>query len=131
MGTDEVPAADRARRSEIERRALGGVLALALGLMACGETPPPAVSGPESAPIETSLSASGAGFNVDPFWPRELPDGWLLGNVVGVATDSADNVWIIHRPNSQTGAADTPPVIALSPAGDVVQSWGGPGEGYD
>ncbi len=109
----------------------GGVLSLAVGLMACGETPPPAATGPESAPLDTSLSSGGATFVVDPFWPRELPDGWLLGNVVGVATDSADNVWIIHRPNSQTGAADTPPVIALGPAGDVVQSWGGPGEGYD
>ena len=35
-----------------------------------------------------------------------LPDDWLLGNVVGVATDSHDNVWIIHRPNSQRGSGD-------------------------
>ena len=131
MGPDEAPAADRARRSGIDLRALGGVLALALGLIACGETPSPAATGPESVPLDTSPSSGGAAFVVDPFWPRELPEGWLLGNVVGVATDSADNIWIIHRPNSQTGAADTPPVIAFSPAGDVARSWGGPGEGYD
>ena len=71
------------------------------------------------------------GFQVDPFWPQELPAGWLLGNVVGVAVDSRDNVWIIHRPNSQAGAGETPPVMAFDPAGNVVQSWGGPGQGHD
>ena len=70
-------------------------------------------------------------FQVDPFWPQELPGNWLLGNVVGVATDSSDNIWIIHRPNSQRGAENTPPVIAFDPAGAVVHAWGGPGEGYD
>ena len=42
-------------------------------------------------------------FQVDPHWPQDLPGDWLLGNVVGVAVDSGDNVWIIHRPNSQRG----------------------------
>ena len=60
-----------------------------------------------------------------------MPEGWLLGNVVGVATDSGDNVWIIHRPGRQAGAAQTPAVIAFDPAGTVVESWGGPGDGYD
>ena len=78
-----------------------------------------------------SQSASAPSFEVDPFWPRELPEDWLLGNVVGVATDSSDNVWIIHRPNSQRGGEHTPPVIAFDPAGNVVRAWGGPGEGYD
>ena len=32
-----------------------------------------------------------------------MPNNWLLGNVVGVAVDSHDNVWITHRPNSQNG----------------------------
>ena len=85
------------------------------------ETPAGGVS--QSAPAPT--------FRVDPFWPRELPEDWLLGNVVGVATDSNDNVWIIHRPNSQRGGEHTPPVIAFDPAGNVIHAWGGPGEGYD
>ena len=78
-----------------------------------------------------SQSAPAPAFEVDPFWPRELPGDWLLGNVVGVATDSSDNVWIIHRPNSQRGAENTPAVIAFDSDGDVVHAWGGPGEGYD
>ena len=27
-------------------------------------------------------------FTVDPFWPKPLPDPWLLGAVVGVAVDA-------------------------------------------
>ena len=77
-----------------------------------------------------SAQAPAPSFAVDPYWPRPLPDDWLLGNVVGVAADSRDNVWIIHRPNSQRGAEATPPVIAFDPDGNVVQGWGGPGDGY-
>lgn len=70
-------------------------------------------------------------FQVDPFWPKELPNNWLVGNVVGVAVDSRDNVWIVHRPNSQAGAEKTPAVLAFDPAGNLIQSWGGPGTGHD
>ena len=102
-----------------------GVMVLALGLAGCD-----AALVVEETPAVAPVS-SAAGFQVDPYWPKPLPEGWLLGNVVGVATDSSDNVWIIHRPGSQTGAADTPPVIAFDAAGAVVESWGGPGDGYD
>ncbi len=108
------------------------VIVLAVGVAACGDTAMPADT--TEAPPGTPGAASGsteAGFQVDPYWPKPLPEGWLLGNVVGVATDSGDNVWIIHRPGSQAGAGETPPVIAFDPAGNVVQSWGGPGDGYD
>ena len=29
-------------------------------------------------------------FQVDPFWPKPLPNHWLLGNVIGVAVDGRD-----------------------------------------
>ena len=103
-----------------------GMLLVALG---CAPAPPPGEE--EPAGVDVGTGDRGADYTVDPFWPRPLPDRWLLGNVVGVATDSLDNVWIVHRPNSQTGAAETPPVIAFDPDGAVVQSWGGPGDGYD
>lgn len=70
-------------------------------------------------------------FQVDPHWPQDLPGDWLLGNVVGVAVDSADNVWIIHRPNSQRGGEGTPPVIAFDQDGAVVHAWGDPGGDCD
>ncbi len=85
-------------------------------------------------------------FEVDPLWPKPLPNEALLGETIGVSVDAEDNVWIVHR-GAQTldkrerGAELTPPtsiccrtapqVIAFNPAGDVVRAWGGPGEGYE
>jgi len=37
-------------------------------------------------------------YRVDPFWPQALPENWILGEVSGVAVDSRDHVWIVHRP---------------------------------
>jgi DNA-binding beta-propeller fold protein YncE len=85
-------------------------------------------------------------FEVDPFWPKPLPNNWLLGSVIGVWADEQDNIWIIHRSsstlhNNEKGAelnppvADccrgAPPVLVFDPEGNLVRSWGGPGEGYE
>jgi sugar lactone lactonase YvrE len=84
-------------------------------------------------------------FEVDPFWPKPLPNHWVLGASIGVAVDAKDNVWMIHRPGSleakeQYAAANppaseccapAPPVLAFSQEGDLIAHWGGPGEGYD
>ena len=116
------------RRTGIGFAGYVGVVALAVGLAGCRDAAPVA----EAPGLADATPASVAdGFQVDPYWPGPLPEGWLLGNVVGVATDSGDNVWIIHRPGSQAGAGETPPVIAFDPSGNVVQSWGEPGDGYD
>jgi hypothetical protein len=64
-------------------------------------------------------------YQVDPFWPKEMPNDWMFGNLVGIGVDSKDNVWITHRPQSQPGAEKTPPVIAFDQAGNVIHSWGG------
>jgi hypothetical protein len=52
-------------------------------------------------------------FQVDPFWPKPLPNNWILGQVAGVAVDAQDHVWIIQRPRTLTddekGAALDPP----------------------
>lgn len=86
-------------------------------------------------------------FEVDPFWPRPLPNHWLLGMAIGVTVDERDHVWIVHRgaatlnPRTEAGADATPPigeccraappVLEFDPAGNLVASWGGPGPGYD
>src|SRR4051812_17299215 len=86
-------------------------------------------------------------FEVDPLWPKPLPNHWILGSVIGVAVDSRDHVFIIHRGDStlnqrtEAGANATPPVgeccraappiIEFDPEGNVVNSWGGPAAGYD
>src|SRR5262245_37935426 len=57
-------------------------------------------------------------FQVDPFWPKPLPNDWLVGNVVGVAVDSHDNVWLRRRPRRQAGGAKTRPVLGSGSAGN-------------
>src|SRR5438034_9859385 len=53
-------------------------------------------------------------FEVDPFWPKPLPNHWILGSVVGVAVDSRDHVFIVHRPatvqQNEAGARANPPI---------------------
>lgn len=84
-------------------------------------------------------------FEVDPFWPKSLPNNYILGELGGVFVDSQDNVWIISRPktltNDQRGASlnpptsecciPAPPVIEFDAAGNYIQGWGGPGAGYE
>jgi hypothetical protein len=84
-------------------------------------------------------------FTVDLLWPKPLPNHWLLGSAVGVAVDSRDHVFVINLTDSfnqrtETGAGSTPPVgecclpapnvLEFDPAGTLVASWGGPGQGY-
>jgi hypothetical protein len=84
-------------------------------------------------------------FEVDPLWPKPLPNHWVIGAVIGVAVDANDHIWIIHREGSlepkekyltstPPGAeccAPAPPVLEFNEAGDLIGSWGGQGQGYD
>src|ERR1700680_4557258 len=84
-------------------------------------------------------------FEVDPLWPKPMPNHWLLGQTIGVAVDAQDHVWIIHRagslePGEQHAAAKpqiaqccapAPPILQFDQAGNLLASWGGPGQGYD
>jgi len=102
------------------------------------------------ANLEVGLSAQTATvnapyFDVDPFWPKPLPNHWVLGSTIGVSVDDRDHVWIIHRPGSiddnfkaavvtpQVGRCCTPapPVLEFDQAGNLVGHWGGPGPGYE
>jgi hypothetical protein len=83
-------------------------------------------------------------FEVDPFWPKPLPNHWVLGSTIGVWVDTDDHVWIIHRSSAtlnrnekplETGdgecCAGAPPVLEFDAAGNLLRHWGGPGEGYE
>ncbi len=96
------------------------------------------------APVETAVADVPA-FAVDPFWPRPLPNDWIVGQVAGVHVDADDRVWIVHRPRSLTdreiGASQdppwsrccvaAPPVLEFDGDGNLLRAWGGPGSGYD
>jgi DNA-binding beta-propeller fold protein YncE len=92
--------------------------------------------------IKRQLSAAQSGtqvpaYEVDPAWPKSLPNRWLVGAVAGVAVDKKDHVWIVHRPGTlqpnETRSIwrAAPPVLEFDPEGNLVQSWGGPGDGYE
>ena len=76
-------------------------------------------------------------FRVDPFWPKPLPNHWIIGAVAGVAVDRRDHVWITHRPSTlqpnETRSIwkAAPPVLEFDADGTLVSSWGGPGAGYE
>jgi DNA-binding beta-propeller fold protein YncE len=129
-----------------------GLLACAMLIAACNPEapPPPATSASASPPADEALEPGEPGvaprFEVDPFWPKPLPNHWILGSAIGVSVDSRDHVWIVHRQQSLNqrtegsagnstpeGAccAAAPPVLEFDAAGNLVGSWGGPGEGYD
>jgi len=84
-------------------------------------------------------------FEVDPLWPKPLPNHWLMGMTIGVSVDAQDNIWIIHRQGSlEPGelhatsnppvamcCAPAPPVLEFDQDGNLLRHWGGPGNGYD
>ncbi|MGN6571724.1 MAG: hypothetical protein ACTHLO_09940, partial [Pseudolabrys sp.] len=84
-------------------------------------------------------------FEVDASWPKPLPNQWLMGQAAGVAVDAQDHVWVIQRPRTLTDdekaasfnpprakcCKPAPPVLEFDAAGNLLRSWGGPGQGYD
>src|SRR2546427_883125 len=98
-----------------------------------------------SSVLEKRAAVAAAGlqapmFQVDPLWPKPLPNHWLLGSTIGVSVDAQDHVWIIHRSsatlnNNERGAEldpptgecckGAPPILAFDQAGNGIKSWGG------
>src|SRR5262245_37579380 len=36
-------------------------------------------------------------FEVDPVWPKPLPNNQIIGWVMGISADAKDNIWILQR----------------------------------
>ena len=85
-------------------------------------------------------------YEIDITWPNlPLPNNWTFGLVGGIFVDSRDHVYIYHSPSLAPryalSAAVTPKrgkcciaaphVVEFDRAGNVVRTFGGPGEGYD
>jgi DNA-binding beta-propeller fold protein YncE len=84
-----------------------------------------------------SQGAKAPTFEVDPFWPKPLPNHWVLGAAVGVWVDAQDHVWMIHRgdnPNTIKGQEMKPPfselccstaplVLEFDPKGNLLRHW--------
>jgi len=98
----------------------------------------------KTAAAQAKASVQAPRFEVDPMWPKPLPNHWVMGNVIGVGVDSQDHVYIIHRgagslePKEIYAAANppasecclpAPPVLEFDAEGNLVKSWGGPKPG--
>jgi len=118
---------------------IGAGFAALLGALAIGQ-----------AALEETVAAQAKGgvmaprFEVDPFWPKPLPNHWVLGQTIGVWVDADDHIWIVHRSSSTLDeqekglelnnaecCAGAPPVLEFDQAGNLLRRWGGPGQGYE
>jgi hypothetical protein len=86
--------------------------------------------------------AEGPEFKVDPSWPKQLPNNWIIGQIGGMNVDAQDHIWVFQRPRSLKDVdlavkkqakccIAAPSVIEFDAAGNVVSSWGGPGYNPD
>ena len=88
---------------------------------------------------QSSPAARGVpSFKVDPSWPQEMPNKWILGAVTGVFVDAKQHVWVTHLPETlteeETSVEQKPPigtccvaapsVVEFDQQGKVVQGWG-------
>jgi sugar lactone lactonase YvrE len=78
-------------------------------------------------------------FEVDPSWPKPLPNRWVTGEMGGLCVDAKDHVFLVQRV-SDVGGMDGhlegltddelnagtagPPIIEFDIEGNVVNSWG-------
>jgi hypothetical protein len=69
-------------------------------------------------------------YKVDPFWPKELPNNWIMQGVPRIAVDKDDHIWIISRESDinttaqldapENGAAQDPPTALCCKAAPAV-----------
>lgn len=67
-------------------------------------------------------------YEVDPSWPKPLPDRWVIGGLGGVCVDAQDHVFLLNRQDVLEGDLNAghlaPPIIEIDSAGNLVHSWG-------
>ena len=78
-------------------------------------------------------------FKVDPSWPQDMPNHWIMGAVTGVFVDAKNHVWVAHLPETLTEeelyeeqkplpmgtcCKAAPPILEFDAQGKLVQGWG-------
>ena len=79
---------------------------------------------------QPSQTAGGAPrFEVDPWWPKPLPEGWIAGRLGSVCMDSHDHVIVTNRRDITKEEEETskqaPSVLIFDLAGNLIDSWDG------
>ena len=130
----------------MSRNVLAG--ATAVGLLVCGASYDASLMSAAAPPAAQTATPSAPTLQVDPLWPKPLPNHWLFGSITGVAVDARDHIWVVHRgadsltartemsaatsPQTADECCDpAPPVLEFDQAGNLVSHWGGPGAGYE
>ena len=98
-----------------------------------------------SATSRTAHAGDIPAFAVDASWPKQLPNNWIMGQVGGITVDWQGHIWVMQRPRSLTEdekgvtlnpprskcCVPAPPVLEFDADGNLLRSWGGPGDGYE
>jgi DNA-binding beta-propeller fold protein YncE len=99
-----------------------------------------------TASAQSKAAVQAPRFEVDPMWPKPVPNHWVFGNIIGVGVDMNDHVYIIHRgagsleakeiyatenPPASECCIPAPPVLEFDAEGNLVKAWGGPGQGFE
>lgn len=81
-------------------------------------------------PLPSQAQGKEPRYEIDPTWPKPLPNLWVTGGVGGVCVDAHDHVLILNRrdltDNDLDAGHQAPPVIEFDPEGNVVNSFGDP-----
>jgi sugar lactone lactonase YvrE len=96
------------------------------------------VVAPTAQQTRSTSPAGAPSFKVDPAWPQEMPNQWIMGAVTGVFVDAKGHVWVTHLPETLTEEElyaeqkppmgtcchAAPPVLEFDAQGKLVQGWG-------
>ena len=67
-------------------------------------------------------------FEIDPYWPKPLPDKWIIGRTGSICADAHDHLVVTNRRDITAEEAETsiqaPSVLIFDLRGDLVGSFG-------
>src|SRR5688572_30116668 len=80
----------------------------------------------EDAGVEAAATGGGPTFTIEPSWPLQMPNDWIIGSVTGVFVDRQDHVWVTHLIETLTeeeiAAVQEPPIATCCrPAPSVIE----------
>lgn len=119
---------------------IGSTLVIALVALGVGQ------SQLQEPSVAASNDVMAPHFQVDPFWPKPLPNHWVQGNTIGVDVDDRDHIFAVHRDQTTQfggiteiglyeGVAEcctpAPPILEFDQEGNLINAWGGPVEGAE